>query len=89
MILRRDNMDIETEGEEMAKRFLGQYESDEIVCGSHIHSLGRGSTMKTMKGYINWYRKHKAQFNPRNFCVYDTYADGDPNEHVPCVYQED
>lgn len=72
----------------MCKRYFGTYKSDEMVCQSYIHHMGNGSSMKTMKGYIKWYRDNKAQYNPRDFRIYDTWADCPPDEHVPCVYQE-
>ena len=48
------------------------------------------SSIKTAKMYINRCRKQKAQYNPRNFRIYDHWADVDPiTNYVPCVYQED
>ena len=39
-----------------------------------------------MNGYINRIRKELAEYNPRDFRVYDVDTDDDV---VPCVYQED
>lgn len=72
------------------KRYSMQYTSDEIVCRSNNHEYGMASTIKTCKQYISRCKKNKAQFNPRNFRIYDHYADVDPvTNYVPCVYQED
>ena len=72
------------------KRFSMQYESDEIVCRSNNHTYGYASTIKTAKQYIARCRQTQVQHNPRNFRIYDHYADVDPNtDYVPIVYQED
>lgn len=72
------------------KRYSMQYTSDEIVCRSNNHVYGMASTIKTAKQYISRCKKIEAQYNPRNFRIYDHYADVDPvTDYVPCVYQED
>lgn len=72
------------------KRYSMQYESDQIVCRSNDHIWGNASSIKTCKQYINRARKVMAEYNPRNFRIYDHYADVDPEtDYVPCVYQED
>lgn len=72
------------------KRYSMRYESDERVCGSYDQEYGMASTIKTAKGYISKCRKKMAHFNPRNFRIYDHWADVDPKtDYVPCVYQED
>lgn len=72
------------------KRFSMWYESDELVCGSYDHQFGMASTIKTAKQYISKCKKSLAQHNPRNFRIYDHYADVDQEtDHVPCIYQED
>ena len=74
----------------MGKRFFMKYESDEMICQSFDHVYGNASTIKTAKQYIRKCRKNEAKYNPRNFRIYDSWADVDPEtDHVPCVYQED
>ena len=70
------------------KQFFMQYESDRIVCGSNKHEWGcRASSLATAKGYIRRCRKEKAAENPRNFRIFDSWADVDPStNYVPCVY---
>lgn len=73
------------------KQFFIEFESDRIVCRSNNHQLGNASTLKTAKAMIKRARKtdYIAEYNPRNFRVYDCWADCPEDEHVPCVYQED
>lgn len=72
------------------KQYSMQYESDQICFGSNNHKWAMASSIKTAKMYINRCRKQKAQYNPRNFRIYDHWADVDPiTNYVPCVYQED
>lgn len=67
-----------------------QYESDRIVCKSNEHIFGFASSLKTAKGYISKCKKSESEYNPRNFKIFDHYADVDPDtNYVPCVYQED
>ena len=71
------------------KRYSMHYESDEVVCGSNDHIYGNASTLKIAKGYITKCRKNDAVHHPRNFRIYDHYADVDESTgYVPCVYQE-
>lgn len=72
------------------KRYFMEYTSDKKVCGSYDHIYGNASTVKTAKGYISKCRKNNAEYNPRNFRIYDTWGEIDPaTDHVPCVYRED
>lgn len=71
------------------KRYFMEYESDKKVCGDNSHVYGFASTLKTAKSYISRCRKTDAQNNPRNFRIYDTWGDCAPDEHVPCVCQEE
>lgn len=72
------------------KQYSMQYESDQICCGSHNHEWAMASSIKTAKQYISRCKKEMAQYNPRNFRIYDHWADVDPEtNYVPCVYQED
>lgn len=71
------------------KQYSMQYESDELVCGSYNHIYGYASTIKTCKQYISRCKKTEAQYKPRNFRIYDHWADVDPEtDYVPCVYQQ-
>ncbi len=70
------------------KRYYVMYDSDWIVCGSSEHMYGFASTINTAKNYISRCRREKAEHNPHNFRIYDTYGDVDPKTgYVPCVYQ--
>ena len=72
------------------KRYSMQYESDEVVCRSNDHLYGMASTIKTAKSYISRVRREKAQYNPRNFRIFDHFQEVDPStDYVPCVYRED
>lgn len=71
------------------KRYYMMYESDEVVCRSNDHIYGQGS-LKTCKQYIARVRRSRAEYNPRNFRIYDSFADVDPaTDHVPVVYSEE
>ena len=71
------------------KRYSMRYESDEIVCQSNDRVYGMASTIGAAKGYIRKCKKSKAQYNPRNFRIYDHWEDIDPKTNcVPCVYRE-
>lgn len=71
------------------KRYSMCYESDEVICRSTNHHYGYASTLKTAKQYISKVRKNEADRNPRNFRIYDHWADIDPlTGFVPCVYHE-
>ena len=76
------------------KRYSLHYESDEhnpfSNIGEYEHIYGNASTIKTAKQYIIRVRKTEARHNPRNFRIYDHFADVDPStDYVPCVYHED
>lgn len=72
------------------KRYSMRYESDEVTCGSNDHEWAMASTVKTAKQYIGRCRTSMARHNPRNFRIYDHWAEVDPTTNfVPCVYQED
>lgn len=78
------------------KRYFMEYESDKINYSSsredfrNSHTYGYASTVKTAKSYIRECRKRYSDQNPRNFRIYDSYADVDPETNfVPCVYHED
>lgn len=72
------------------KQYSMRYESDKVVCGSNDHVWAMASTIKTARQYISECKKVDAQYNPRNFRIYDHYANVDEKTgFVPCVYQED
>ena len=76
------------------KRYVLEYTSDDPTPHSvdmYNHVYGYASTMQRAKGYIKDCRESYLQrYNPRNFRIYDTWADVDPvTNYVPCVYQED
>ena len=69
------------------KRYSMQYESDRVVCQSNNHVFGYASSLRAAKGYIGRAKRMYAEDNPRNFRVYDHWADVDPaTDYVPCVY---
>lgn len=70
------------------KRYFMEYDSDRKICGSCSHVWGFASSVKTAKGYISRCRKECAEYNPRNFRVYDTWGNIEDCGHVPCVYSE-
>lgn len=71
------------------KRYSMRYESDDIFRGMNDHEYGMASSLKTAKQYISKCREQKAQSNPRNFRIYDHYAEVDEaTGFVPCVYAE-
>lgn len=71
------------------KQFFVEYTSDRMVCRSYSHIAGRASTIRGAKSIIRKVRQQYAEYNPRDFRVYDSFADVDEDTHVPCVYQED
>ena len=80
----------------MAKRYSMHYESDVVnrmsntSLGEHDHFYGFASTVRTAKSYIRKCRKEIPEQNPRNFRIYDSEGEVDPEtDYVPCVYQED
>lgn len=72
------------------KQFFIEYTSDKKRCGSYTHTAGNASTIKSAKSIIRSTRKNEAVYNPRNFKVFDCWADVDEEtNHVPCVYFEE
>ena len=72
------------------KQYFVEYESDRMICNSYNHQGGNASTIKSAKSIIRNIRKTMAEYNPRNFRVYD--SDGEIDEatnFVPCVYAEE
>ena len=73
----------------MVKQYFVRYESDKVVCGSNDHPAGAASSLKSAKAVIRSIRKNYAEQNPRNFRVYDTWAELDPaTNHTPIIYSE-
>lgn len=70
------------------KRYFMEYDSNRKMGGSYSHIWGFASTIKTAKGYIGRCKKQNAEYNPRNFRIYDTLGDAPEGQHVPCVYSE-
>lgn len=77
-----------------------QYESDRQMgwnfdeggnrIPSYNHIYGFASSIKTCKQYITRCKKNEAEYNPRNFRIFDHYQDvDDATGYVPCVYKED
>ena len=58
--------------------------------GSFEKWLGGCNSVKTAKSYISKAKKELADINPRDFKVYDSFADiCQETNHVPVVYQVD
>ena len=73
----------------MVKQYFVRYESDKTVCGSNDHPAGAASSLKSAKSVIRSIRKNYAEQNPRNFRVYGTWAELDPEtNHTPIIYSE-
>ena len=75
------------------KRYFLEYESDKVICGSNKHYDYRANSIKTLKSAIKKVRKEEAEYNPRNFVIYDSdgeleYNEQKGHEHVPAVYEE-
>lgn len=90
-----ENLKPQKEGREMAaiwrgcKQYFVTCESDRKICGGYEYTVGYASTIKSAKAIIRNERLNRAEFNPRNFKVYDSYAEVDKStNHVPCVYTE-
>lgn len=67
-----------------------QYNRETKEYGSNEHFYGNASTLATAKGYIARIRRELADENPRDFRIYDTWGDVDPETgYVPCIYQAD
>ena len=84
----------------MSKQFFVQYESDKFNRGMYnketgeygcfTHTGGNASSIKNAKTVIRKIRCDFAGENPRNFKVYDIWADTDTKTgFAPCVYSED
>ena len=82
------------------KQFFVLYESDRFdrkmwnretgEYGCNLHEAGNASTLRSAKAIIGNIRRNHADENPRNFSVYDCWAEVDPaTNFVPCVYAED
>lgn len=57
---------------------------------SFDHHYGYASSVNVCRQYISRCRKLEAEHNPRNFRIYDHWADIDGSTgFVPCVYRED
>lgn len=70
-------------------RYFVQFESDRMTCGSHDHTAGNASTLKSAKSIIARIKRELKEENPRNFRVYDRDADiEEETGFVPCVYSE-
>ena len=84
----------------MMKRYFLEYTSNERAACSgtfnhltqqydkYLHGGYRGNSMKTMKSYISKIRKEKAEYNPRDFRIYDYDAPDEIDGHVGQVYFE-
>lgn len=71
------------------KQYFVEFTSDTRCCGSYQHGAGNAGSIKSAKSIIRNMRKMYADTNPRDFCVYDRWADVDPKTNfVPCVYSE-
>ncbi len=84
----------------MCKQFFVEYESDKFnhgmynketgEYGCYIHFGGNASSIRNAKAVIRQIRYGFASENPRNFKIYDSWADVNTETHfVPCVYSED
>lgn len=72
------------------KQFFVEYTSDRKCCGCYTHNAGSASTITSAKRIIRNVRKNDAEYNPRDFKVFDCWADVDEaTNHVPCVYVEE
>ena len=84
-----------------SKQYFVEFESDKFNksrynpetddYGCYTHFAGNASTIKSAKAVIRNIRKNPdlADDHPRNFKVYDCWADIDPaTNHAPCVYFE-
>lgn len=66
------------------KQYSMEYESDQVCCKKNNHVWGFASSIKTAKQYINKCRQSEAANHPRNFRIYDHFAEVDS-----IVYHED
>lgn len=81
------------------KRYFLEYISDDTIHGGvynhltgeydkHLHGDYNGNSLKTMKGYIAKIKREQAEYNPRDFRIYDYEAPDEPNGHVGQIYHE-
>lgn len=77
--------------EYVSDRYDGQaYDMEKDDYGSFNHYYPtHANSIKTAKGYIRKIRKECADENPRNFRIYDMWADVPQDEPALVVYQED
>lgn len=68
-----------------------EYDTEKKEYGTYNHCYSvHASTIKTAKTYFNRIRKEFAEENPRDFRIYDSFADVDAvTNYVPCVYSEE
>lgn len=67
----------------MFNREAGEY-------GCYEHDGGNASSLRVAKSHIRYIRQEYANENPRDFRVYDSFANVDEaTGYVPCVYAED
>ena len=56
---------------------------------TNIRTAGYASTLSSAKSVIRNMKKNPEYENPRNFKVYDTFADvEEETNYIPCVYEE-
>lgn len=73
----------------MRKQYFVMYTSDQKICGEYEHVAGNAGTLRSAKSVIKKVRESDKDNNPRNFKVFDSWADLDEKTNfVPCVYQE-
>lgn len=71
------------------KRYFLEYESEQKICGKYRYSSGdEANSITVLKRAIKRIRQQKAEYNHRNFVIYDSFAECEPGEHVPAVYKE-
>lgn len=74
----------------MAKQYFVKYKSNKIICGTNIHIVGYVSTIRGAKAIIRNIRKNYSEEDPKDFKVFDSYAELDKETNfVPCVYCEE
>lgn len=70
------------------KQYSVYYESDQMICNSYDHFYGYTTSMRTAKAYISQIKKNYSDHNPRNFRIYDQYAEVEDDEPILCIYRE-
>ena len=71
------------------KHYSLYFTSDEVVCRSNDHFYGNYSTFKVAKAAISNIKRLYADKNPRNFRIYDQWADVADDEPIPCIYRQE